>query len=78
MHVRRDVLQRLQALVRDPAWAQMLRYNPIRSEHEMTWYLESRFKGRAVEVINVGWHNRVLAFDSGPIWDDYIAPQSYP
>lgn len=70
--------QRLQALVRDPAWAQMLRYNPIRSEHEMTWYLESRFKGRAVEVINVGWHNRVLAFDSGAIWDDYIAPQSYP
>lgn len=70
--------QRLQALVSDPAWAQMLRYNPIRAEHEMTWYLESRFQGQSVEVINVGWHNRVLAFDSGPVWDDYIAPQSYP
>ena len=70
--------ERLQSLVRTPEWRQMLRYNPIRSEHEMTWYLESRFSGQRVEVINVGWHNRVLAFDSGPIWSDYIAPQSYP
>ena len=70
--------ERLQRLVRMPEWHQMLHYNPIRSEHEMTWYLESRFVGQHAEVINVGWHNRVLAFDSGPIWSDYIPPQSYP
>ena len=70
--------ERLQRLVSTPEWRQMLRYNPIRAEHEMRWYLESRFSGQRVEVINVGWHNRVLAFDSGPIWSDYVAPQSYP
>jgi ubiquinone/menaquinone biosynthesis C-methylase UbiE len=65
-------------LSKDPRWAQMLALNPIRSDHEMRWYLESRFKDRRVEMLNVGWQNRVLAFDSGPIFDDYIPPQSYP
>jgi hypothetical protein len=56
----------------------MLRYNPIRAEHEMTWYLQSRFPGRTVQKINVGWNARVLAFDSGPLQPGVTAPQSYP
>jgi len=56
----------------------MLRENPIRAQHELTWYLESRFAGRRVETLNVGRHNRVLAFDTGPFHDGAIAPQSYP
>ena len=38
----------------------MLRYNPIRAQHEFVWYLESRFPGRHVETLNVGRHARVL------------------
>ena len=37
----------------------MLQYNPIRAEHEMKWYLESRFPGRKVERLDVGVHARV-------------------
>ena len=55
----------LTRLVNHPDWKRMLKYNPIRSQHEMKWYLESRFPGRKVEVINVGMHSRILAFDSG-------------
>jgi SAM-dependent methyltransferase len=55
----------LQRLVTHPAWAQMLQFNPIRAEHEMKWYLESRFPGRKVKVINTGYNSRILAFDSG-------------
>src|SRR5262249_37330599 len=36
----------LRRLVSHPDWKKMLEYNPIRSEHEMKWYLESRFPGR--------------------------------
>jgi len=57
----------LAKLVSHPDWKRMLQYNPIRSQHEMVWYLQSRFPGRKVEVINVGLHARILAFDSGPI-----------
>ncbi|HEX3101039.1 MAG TPA: class I SAM-dependent methyltransferase, partial [Pyrinomonadaceae bacterium] len=32
----------LQKLVSHPDWKKMVEYNPIRSEHEMKWYLESR------------------------------------
>ncbi|HEX8061041.1 MAG TPA: class I SAM-dependent methyltransferase, partial [Cyclobacteriaceae bacterium] len=46
----------LRRLVTDPAWAQMLQFNPIRAEHEMKWYLESRFPGRKVKVINTGYN----------------------
>jgi ubiquinone/menaquinone biosynthesis C-methylase UbiE len=70
--------RRLRRLVTDPRWQTMLRYNPIRAEHEMTWYLESRFPGRRVEKLNVGWNARVLAFDSGPLQPGTVAPQSYP
>lgn len=58
---------KLQQLVTHPDWKEMLRYNPIRAEHEMKWYLESRFPGRKVEKINVGWNSCILAFDSGNI-----------
>jgi len=35
----------------------MLKHNPIRSEHEMKWYLESRFPNKKVEKINIGWNS---------------------
>lgn len=54
----------LRTLVTHPAWAEMLKFNPIRAEHEMKWYLESRFPGRKVKVINTGYNSRILAFDS--------------
>ncbi len=57
----------LNKLVNDPAWKEMLKHNPIRAEHEMKWYLESRFPSRKVEKINVGMHSCILAFDSGNI-----------
>lgn len=56
--------KKLRKLVSDPRWVTMLKYNPIRSQHEMKWYLESRFPGRSVEIINIGWHSRIIAFDS--------------
>jgi ubiquinone/menaquinone biosynthesis C-methylase UbiE len=70
--------QALRRLVADPRWKTMLTYNPIRAKHEYVWYFESRFPGRKVETLNVGWHNRVLAFDSGPLAPGRVAPQSYP
>lgn len=72
----RSILQRvthrtfythLKKLVHHPAWQEMLRHNPIRTEHEMKWYLESRFPDTKVEKINVGWNSCILAFDSGNI-----------
>lgn len=59
--------ENLTKLVNDPAWKKMLKYNPIRAEHEMKWYLESRFPGKKTEKINVGWNSSILAFDSGDI-----------
>lgn len=75
---RPEFARRLRRLVSDPRWATMLQYNPIRAEHEMKWYLESRFPGRRVETINLGRNARVLAFDSGPLQPGTVAPQSYP
>lgn len=76
---RRPAFRRaLRRLVEDPRWRVMLKYNPIRSDHELRWYLESRFPGRAVELLTVGWNTRVLAFDSGPLEPGWVAPQSYP
>ncbi len=65
-------------LVRDPAWARMLEYNPIRAEHEYRWYFESRFPGQQVELLDLGRTTRVLAFDSGPVRASWFPPQSYP
>jgi len=55
---------KLKKLVEHPDWHRMLQFNPIRAEHELKWYLESRFPGRRVEVINIGYNSRILAFDS--------------
>jgi len=57
----------LQKLVSHPDWKKMLEYNPIRSEHEMKWYLESRFPGQKMETLNMAWNSRIVAFDSGPV-----------
>ncbi len=68
----------LKKLVTNPHWIEMLKHNPIRSEHELKWYLESRFPGRKIEKINIGWNTRIIAFDTGPIESWSISPQNYP
>jgi ubiquinone/menaquinone biosynthesis C-methylase UbiE len=68
----------LAKLVSHPDWKKMLEYNPIRSEHEMKWYLESRFPGQKVEILNLGWNARIVAFDSGAIENGVEAKMSYP
>lgn len=68
----------LNALVTHPDWKKMLKYNPIRSQHEMKWYLESRFPDRKVEVINVGYHSRIIAFDSENMKNVRQLNLSYP
>jgi ubiquinone/menaquinone biosynthesis C-methylase UbiE len=68
----------LTKLVNDPSWKEMLKYNPIRAEHEMKWYLESRFPGKKVEKINIGWNSSVLAFDSGNIENIKEIHLTYP
>lgn len=65
-------------LISHPAWQEMLRYNPIRAEHEYRWYLESRFADRRVETLDIARNSRVLAFDSGPITQRWFPPQSFP
>jgi SAM-dependent methyltransferase len=78
-HFRHPEFRRsLRRLVTDPRWKMMLRYNPIRAEHEYKWYLESRFPGRKVELLDVGLDARILAFDSGPLERGWVPPQSYP
>lgn len=68
----------LQKLVSHPDWKKMLEYNPIRSEHEMKWYLESRFPGQKMEILNMAWNSRIVAFDSGPVENGVEAKLSYP
>ena len=68
----------LQRLVSHPDWKKMLEYNPIRSEHEMKWYLESRFPGHKMEILNLGWNARIVAFDSGPVENGIEVNLSYP
>lgn len=70
--------QALRTMVQDARWQNMLQYNPIRAEHEYRWYLESRFPGRTVTCINVGWRARVLAFDSGPFAAAQLHEMHYP
>ncbi|HYV91882.1 MAG TPA: class I SAM-dependent methyltransferase [Chitinophagales bacterium] len=65
--MRRAFYENLKKLVLHPDWKTMLKYNPIRAEHEVKWYLESRFPGSKVQKINVGWNSCILAFDSGNI-----------
>lgn len=68
----------LKKLVSHPDWKKMLEYNPIRSEHEMKWYLESRFPGQKMEILNMAWNSRIVAFDSGPIENGVDVKLSYP
>ena len=68
----------LKRLVSHPDWKKMLEYNPIRSEHEMKWYLESRFPGRKMEILNMAWNSRIVAFDSGPVENGVEVRLSYP
>ena len=68
----------LQRLVSHPDWKKMVEYNPIRSEHEMKWYLESRFPGQKMETLNMAWNSRIVAFDSGPIENGVEVKLSYP
>ncbi len=70
--------ENLKRLVTHPDWKTMLKYNPIRSEHEMKWYLESRFPGQRVEVLNMGWNSRVVAFSSGAVEKGVEVKLSYP
>ncbi len=69
---------KLKKLVSHPDWKKMLAYNPIRSEHEMKWYLESRFGGQKMEILNLGWNARLVAFDSGPVEQGVEVKMSYP
>jgi len=68
----------LKQLVNHPDWKKMVEFNPIRSEHEMKWYLESRFPGQKMEILNLGWNARIVAFDSGPIGNGIEVKLSYP
>lgn len=68
----------LNRLVSHPDWRKMVEYNPIRSEHEMKWYLESRFPGQRMEILNMAWHSRIVAFDSGPVERGVEARLTYP
>ncbi|MEP7211797.1 MAG: methyltransferase domain-containing protein [Acidobacteriota bacterium] len=68
----------LQKLVSHPDWKKMLEFNPIRSEHEMKWYLESRFPKQKMETLNMAWNSRIVAFDSGPVEKGVEVKISYP
>lgn len=70
--------QSLQRLVSHPDWKKMLEYNPIRSEHEMKWYLESRFPGQKMEILNMAWNSRIVAFDTGAVENGIETKLSYP
>jgi len=70
--------QDLHALTSHPDWLTMLKYNPIRAEHEYRWFLESRFPGSKLEVLTVTTTQRVVAFDSGPLEKGVTEPLSYP
>lgn len=68
----------LHQLTSHPDWQTMLRYNPIRAEHEYRWFLESRFPASKLEVLTVTTTQRVVAFDSGPLEKGVTEPLSYP
>jgi ubiquinone/menaquinone biosynthesis C-methylase UbiE len=84
--MRQELMQRrhpryreaLRRMVTDPRWKKMLEYNPIRAEHELKWYLQSRFPGGRLDVINYGWNSRILAFASPPLHQKSVAALSFP
>ena len=59
---RSDFQRSLKRMVQDPRWAAMLRHNPMRAEHEMRWYLPSRFPGGQFTTLNRGPRTEILAF----------------
>lgn len=65
-------------MVRSPAWAKMLRFNPMRAFHEYDWYLGSRFPDGALDVLNVGRRAQVIAFDTGPFCNAALHEMAYP
>ncbi len=65
-------------LTAHPDWKVMLAHNPIRAEHEYKWFLESRFPGNELEILNTTRTQRVVAFDSGPLAKGTTAPLSFP
>lgn len=73
-----DFNRNLRRLVSHPDWKKLLDYNPIRSEHEMKWYLQSRFPGQRMEILNLGWHARIVAFDSGAVEHCVEAKLTFP
>ena len=74
----RRFVRDVRALTSHPDWKTMLRYNPVRAEHEYRWYLESRFPGEKLVTLNVGRTHRLVAFDSGPRRPDPVLPMTYP
>jgi hypothetical protein len=56
----------------------MLRYNPVRAEHEYRWYLESRFPGEKLVTLSLGSTHRLVAFDTGARRPGTVLPLSYP
>lgn len=75
---RRRFHRALRKLVTHPDWKAMLRYNPMRAEHEYTWYLGSRFPKGNMRLLSVGTSARILGFDSGPIAESVLYPESFP
>lgn len=57
-----DFRHSLKRLVEDPRWTAMLKHNPMRAEHEMRWYLPSRFLGGQFTILNRGPRTEILAF----------------
>ncbi len=68
----------LARMVQDPRWQTMLRYNPMRAEHEYVWYLGSRFPRGEMTTLNLGFGARVLGFDSGPMREARLFAESFP
>jgi len=83
LHVLRHARDRrfvrdVRALTSHPDWKTMLRYNPIRAEHEYRWYLESRFPGEKLVTLSLGRTHRLVAFDTGARHPGPVLPLSYP
>lgn len=68
----------LSKMVSTGAWKQMLKYNPIRAEHEYKWYLNSRFPDSKYSCINIGWNSRIITFASNPIHFKTVQKMSFP
>lgn len=74
----REYVRARAQMVKSEAWAQMLRFNPMRAFHEYAWYLGSRFPRGTLEVLNVGRRAQVIAFDTGPFADAALHEMAYP